>query len=149
MASRRLHWTQSTLPVELNGARVATARIRNNEMEAASPLSRLFVWACARQRDADVVGFQLRPMPSPVLHNAVVRCAVCNENHNVLFPRWHVCPRCYTWVCNYHVGTMPWRPCPRCHGTLGDSRRQAVCGRCCWRCKPSIQSWFPRSGWKR
>ena len=115
-----LRWNQRFFSVELNGVSAASMRCQQHAPDMAAPLARLYVWAYCSQGGGTNQDLQLQPLPSNILFNAHIKCALCNETHSLLFPRWSVCPACCTWVCAQHVGENPWRSCSTCRLNLSD-----------------------------
>ena len=113
-------WSHRIFQIALNGSAAASARLRGAaEVDAAPPLSGVFLWAFGQTRRQGVAA-EIHPLPSRIQLNASIRCGLCRRERSLLTPRWRVCPLCSTWVCAEHLGQTPWRSCPNCTLQLQD-----------------------------
>ena len=116
----KLQWSQRSFRVYLNGEPVSACRLRPEAADLTPPLAKLYIWGFCPNPGQQGQDIQVHSLPSPILLNARIRCAICEREHSLLLPRWCVCPFCCTWVCGDHVRRTPWRLCPRCVMQLGD-----------------------------
>ena len=115
---RKLHqvvfrWSQRFLSVTLDDVLVAAGLLQPGEVSGAPPLATFFF-------SASTEDVEFNPMPSPVMRNAKIVCAICDREYTVAIHRWRVCPDCNNWVCSRHVADSPFRRCPTCPAQLLD-----------------------------
>ena len=117
-----MRWDQRCFSVELNQKLVVRARLHEGASDSAPLLSNFFFWAFCTSGEECRGRPALTPLPSPVLLDAKIECAICLRTFmiSLLLPRWSVCPSCSTWICARHTGDVSWQRCPRCALQLSD-----------------------------